>query len=233
MSSFFETGDFADLEMDDGRFWSMTISKGDRTTIKELSAGSCMVHITNASLGVNLKKGTRTVVTVNGFPICVLSEKTQSHALDLHFNSEADTEFFFDLNGQNVSSSVYLTGYVSFDESMRLMPEGIYEQTMNNVENTKETQQTLTKGEEKETEIYDGDDEEEDDDVKMGDEEPTNVEHTKETKASDVTKVSMSELFVCSACLQKLPESAYSKTQRKKGEKRRCKKCIEKGQNSK
>ena len=248
MASFFETGDIADLanaDVRDNRFWSMKVLKKKATTIKEFSEGGCMVHVTNASLGVDVNKSARVVVRVNEIPICVLSNRTPTLALDLNFNSESTTEFIFDLKGRNVPDEVYLTGHVSFNEPPVPMPadarfedaEEVVEKEQDEAEDVEmdDDEKQIEEPEPEPEPIKSKKSKKKEKKVKekKAKEQPKqkkNVESSK-NEGEDAPDRNAEGHLRCSVCSQYFPREAFSKSQLKKKEKRKSKACLAKMQN--
>lgn len=113
-----------DMEMDmasDGSrplFWSMKLEPNKPTEIDQPAIPEYIVHVTNACFGVNVTKGSRSLVMVNPSddssdtsneaPVCVLRQgQNENQSLDLLFNESATIT----IKGQK-ASTVYLSGYL-------------------------------------------------------------------------------------------------------------------------
>jgi len=118
-----EEMDMEDMDMEmDGEspplFWSMKLEPNKPTEIDQPAIPDYIVHVTNACFGVNVNKGSRTLVMVNPSddntdtsmeaPVCVLRQgQNENQSLDLLFNESATIT----VKGQK-ASTVYLSGYI-------------------------------------------------------------------------------------------------------------------------
>jgi len=115
-----EDMDMGDDDMENEFFWRMTVKPNDDECIlPEPAVPNSIIHITHASFGEQVAKGSRTLLCCSsnmdeeGIPICVLTEGNhESKQLDLIFASPVK----FSLKGRS-PSTVYLTGYVQPEPS--------------------------------------------------------------------------------------------------------------------
>ena len=88
-----------DMDMDDGNvFWTLTVKPNTETELPQPKIDGYIVHVTSATFGDKVKKGSRTVVNCTTFtddnegttsPICVLRENTcETIQLDLLFSGK-------------------------------------------------------------------------------------------------------------------------------------------------
>jgi len=107
-----------DMDMDDGNvFWTLTVKPNTETELPQPNIDGYIVHVTSATFGDKVKKGSRTVVNCTTFaddnegitsPICVLRENTcETIQLDLLFSEMVS----FKVSGKN-ASEVTLNGYL-------------------------------------------------------------------------------------------------------------------------
>merc|ERR1712232_294498 len=112
-----------DMDMDmagepSSLFWSMKLEPNKENEIDQPAIPDYIVHVTNACFGVNVNKGSRTLVMVNPSddtsdtsaeaPVCILRQgQNENQSLDLLFNESATIT----VKGQK-PSTVYLSGYL-------------------------------------------------------------------------------------------------------------------------